>query len=110
MKDTIYALATAAGRAGIAVVRISGPAAGRAITALTRHPVPRARSAVLRRFVDFEHAIIDEGLLLWFPAPASFTGEDVAELHVHGGRAVLDRLLAALNTMPGLRLAQRGEF
>jgi tRNA modification GTPase len=65
---------------------------------------------VLRSFVDFEGATIDEGLLLWFPAPSSFTGEDVAELHLHGGRAIIDRLLDALEAMPGTRLAHRGEF
>ena len=79
MKDTIFALATAPGRAGIAVVRISGPAAGRAVETLSRRPLPERRAAVLRSLVDFEGATIDEGLLIWFPKPASFTGEDIAE-------------------------------
>lgn len=110
MADTIYALATAPGRAGVAVIRISGSQTARAIEALTRLPLPKPRSASLRRFVDFDDETIDEGLLLWFPAPASFTGEDVAELHVHGGRAIVERLFGALTRVPGLRLAARGEF
>lgn len=110
MRDTIYALATAPGRAGIAVVRVSGPDAARAVEALTRAALPEPRAAALRRFVDFDNETIDEGLLLWFAAPASFTGEDVAELHIHGGRAIAERLLETLAKQPGYRLASRGEF
>ncbi len=110
-RDTIYAPATAAGRAGIAVIRISGPRAGAALEALTRRPPARPRQATRARFIDpGSGEAIDEGLVLWFPQPRSFTGEDVAELHLHGSRAVLSAVLAALAAIPGLRLAAAGEF
>ncbi len=107
--DSIYALSTAPGRAGLAMVRLSGPGAGPALTALAgRLPPPRLASrAVLR---DTAGVAIDDALVLWFPGPASFTGEDVAEFHIHGGKAVLAALLAALAQRPGLRLAAPGEF
>jgi tRNA modification GTPase len=110
--DTIYALASAAGRAGVAVVRISGPAAGAAVRQLTNgRPLPEPRRAVLRRFTDPDgSAELDRGLLLWFPAPQSFTGEDVAELHLHAGRAVLRAVVEALARCEGLRPAEPGEF
>ena len=107
---TIYALSTAPGRAGIAVVRVSGPGAVLAIETLTHSRLPPPREAVLRRFVDAQGAPIDRGLLLRFEAPESFTGEDVAEFHLHGGRAVVDALMAALARLPGLRPAEPGEF
>lgn len=107
--DTIFALASAAGRAGVQVIRLSGPSAGPALQALSGTlPAPRrARLAALRDPASGE--IFDRALLLWFPAPASFTGEDVAELHLHGGRAVLNAALQALTGL-GLRLAEPGEF
>ena len=101
--DTIYALSTAPGRAGIAVVRVSGPAAGAALRALAG-VLPPPRRAVLARFRDALGEIIDEGLALYFPAPKSVTGEDVAELHLHGSRAVLQGVfetLAAPGAAPG---------
>lgn len=108
-EQTIFALASGRGRAGIAVVRISGPDAGAAVTRLAgRLPAPRRAS--LSTITDGTGEILDEGLVLWFPAPASFTGEDVAELHVHGGRAVVDGVLEALGRCPGLRPAEPGEF
>jgi tRNA modification GTPase len=107
MSDTIYALSSAPGRGGVAVVRVSGPQAGRAVVALAG-PLPAPRQAVLRRLVQ-EDGEIDRALLLWFPGPASFTGEDVAEFHVHGGRAVREALFAALAAQ-GLRPAEPGEF
>lgn len=107
MPDTIYALSSAPGRGGVAVVRVSGPQAGAAVTALAG-PLPAPREATLRRLVHGD-AEIDRALLLWFPGPASFTGEDVAEFHVHGGRAVREALFAALATL-GLRPAEPGEF
>jgi tRNA modification GTPase len=110
LDDTIFALATAPGRGGIAVVRVSGPRAGEAVAALGAAP-DRPRVARRARFVDPRTGeIIDQGLLLWFPAPASYTGEDVGELHIHGGRAVATALLEALGSLPGLRLAEPGEF
>ena len=108
MVDTIFASATAAGTAGIAVIRISGPRAGDALRALTGKS-PKPRHATRVKFRSGEE-ILDDGLALWFPAPASFSGEDMAELHIHGGRATMASVLAALSTMAGLRLARAGEF
>lgn len=110
LAETIVALATAPGRAGVAVIRISGPAAGPALESLIgRRPPPR--KAVCARFTDPESGtVLDDGLALWFPGPGSFTGEDVAELHGHGGRAVVESLLDVLCAMPGLRVAEPGEF
>jgi tRNA modification GTPase len=107
--DTIFAPATAAGRAGVAIIRISGPRAGEALAELAgRLPTPRV--ATRTQFTDrAQGSVIDDGLALWFPAPHSFTGEDVAELHVHGSRAVLAALIALLERL-GLRLAEPGEF
>ena len=109
MAETIFALASAPGPAGVAVVRVSGPAAGTALRCLAGDRLPPPRRAVLRRLRDAECAL-DQALVLWFPAPASFTGEDVAELHLHGGRAVGAAVLAALRVCPGLRPAAPGEF
>lgn len=107
--QTIFALASGRGRAGIAIVRVSGPDAGPALERLAgRTPPPRRAVRALLR--DGSGELLDDGLILWFPAPASFTGEDVAELHVHGGRAVIDGLLQALGRCPGLRPADPGEF
>ena len=109
--DTIFAPSTAAGRAGIAVIRVSGPGAGLALTSLGGNPIPPPREATLRRVADpHDGQAIDRGLLLWFPGPASFTGEDLAELHLHGGRAVVAATLEALARLPGLRPAEAGEF
>ncbi|MBN4046553.1 tRNA uridine-5-carboxymethylaminomethyl(34) synthesis GTPase MnmE [bacterium AH-315-P15] len=108
--DTIFALSTAPGRAGVAVVRVSGPQAGAALDALagTRPP---ARLAQLREIhVPEDNEPLDRGLVIWFPAPQSFTGEDVAEFQVHGGRAVVAGLLEALGGQAGLRPAEPGEF
>lgn len=106
--DTIFALASAPGRAGVAVFRLSGPGAGAALGALTGKPLPDPRKAVRAR-LSHGGDEIDDGLALWFPAPASFTGEDVAELHLHGGRAVAQALTEALLAL-GARPAQAGEF
>jgi len=109
--DTIFAPSTAPGRAGLAVVRLSGPQTAAALTALTGASLPPPRRAVLRRIVEpGSGQPIDRGLVLWFPAPASFTGEDVGELHLHGGRAVVAAALEALGRLPGLRPAEAGEF
>ena len=110
MSDTIYALATPAGRSGVAVVRISGSDARPALAALTDRDLPKPRVATLRRLVGKDALPIDDALVLWFPAPHSFTGEDVAELHLHGGPAVIAATLAALSAQRGLRLAEPGEF
>ena len=108
--DTIYAFSTAPGRAAIAVLRLSGPGAGVALQALGGK-LPEARRAAVMSFADPESGeVIDRGIALFFPAPASHTGEDMAELHLHGGRAVAAAVLEALGKMPGLRLAEPGEF
>lgn len=106
---TIFALASGPGRAGVAVLRISGADAGRAVAALTAKTLPEPRRAARRRFIDGHGDIIDDGLLLWFPAPASFTGEDVAELQVHGGTAIIAALSETLSSL-GLRHAGPGDF
>jgi tRNA modification GTPase len=108
---TIYAPATAAGKAAVAVVRVSGPRAGEALEALIGRRRPAARRATKARLRDSTSAeVLDDALVLWLPGPQSVTGEDVAEFHLHGGRAVLAAVLATLGRVPGLRLAQAGEF
>lgn len=109
-ENTIFALASAAGRAGVAVVRVSGPEA-RAVTAEIAGFVPEHRQAHPARFRDPDTGeILDKGLAVFFAGPRSFTGEDVAELHLHGGRAVIDGMLSVLGRRSGLRLAEPGEF
>jgi tRNA modification GTPase len=109
--DTIFAPATAPGRAGIAIIRVSGPQAGDALAALGGKAPSQPRIATRARFCDPASGVpLDDGIAIWFPAPASFTGEDVAELHVHGGRATVAAMLAALGRLAGLRLAGPGEF
>ena len=108
MTDTIFAPATAAGRSAVAVVRLSGPATTGAVRALAGR-LPAPRRAGVRRLKDGQGGAIDEALVLWFPGPASYTGEDCAEFHVHGGQAVVGALLEALGAL-GIRLAEPGEF
>jgi tRNA modification GTPase len=109
-RDTIFALSSGRPPAAIAVVRVSGPRAGAALEAMTGR-LPPPRQATLARVRDPEtREVLDEALVLWFPFPASETGEDVAELQVHGGRAVMAAVLGALEKIPGLRPAERGEF
>lgn len=111
--ETIYALATPMGRSGVAVIRVSGAAARKSLARLCggENKVPAARQAVLRVLKSPENQeIIDEALVLFFAGPASFTGEDVAEYHVHGGIAVVRHLLAVLSCEPEHRMAEPGEF
>ncbi|MFP6776735.1 MAG: tRNA uridine-5-carboxymethylaminomethyl(34) synthesis GTPase MnmE [Alphaproteobacteria bacterium] len=109
--DTIFALASAPGKSAVAIVRLSGGAAGEAVCRLTDGALPPPRQAELCRLADPQSgAEIDRALVLWFPGPASYTGEDVAEFHVHGGRAVIAALLSALAAIDGLRPAEAGEF
>ncbi len=106
--DTIFALASAAGKAGVAVVRLSGPAAvatGQAICG----PLPAPRVMELRR-ITVDDMLVDRALVVWFRAGASFTGEDVVEFHCHGSAAVIGKLLKSLGKMERLRLARPGEF
>ncbi len=109
-RDTIFALSSGRPPAAIAVIRVSGPRAGFALEQLIGR-VPQARRASLARLRDpATGEVIDEGLALWFPAPNSETGQDMAELQVHGGRAVIAAVLAALGKLAGLRHAEAGEF
>jgi len=109
MTDTIFALSSGAPPAAIAVIRISGPKAGVALREITgRLPEPRRATYVVMHSAAGE--VLDRGLALWLPGPASATGEDTAELHCHGGRAVVAALEAALAKLPELRRATPGEF
>ena len=109
-RDTIFALSSGRPPAAIAVVRVSGPRAGAALKVLAGK-IPEPRKAVLVRLRDPQtNEPIDEALALWFPAPHSETGEDTAELQLHGGRAVIAATLAALGNIEGLRPAEAGEF
>jgi tRNA modification GTPase len=138
-RSTIYALSSAPGRAGVAVVRVSGPQAGVAVRALTGRPLPRPRVltlAALRwpaessgygcaaesspadesvsdcgyRAAESDAELIDRACVVWMPGPASFTGEDVAEFHVHGGRAVVAAVLDAVGALAGTEPAEAGAF
>jgi len=109
-RDTIFALSSGRPPAAIAVVRVSGPRARGALEQLIGR-VPQPRRASLARLRDPATGdVVDEGLALWLPAPNSETGEDMAELHVHGGRAVIAAVFAALAKLAGLRPAEAGEF
>jgi tRNA modification GTPase len=109
--DTIFAPSSGSGTAGIAVIRISGPESGGILQYLSGEtlPVPRYATRVSLCDPDSGEAL-DDGLVLWFPGPASFTGEDVAELHIHGGRATIEAVSTALSGFNSCRLAEPGEF
>jgi tRNA modification GTPase len=108
--DTIYAVSTGHGTAAIAAIRLSGKATPQLLANLCGG-IPSARQAKLARIIDPRtQELLDRGLVLWFPAPASFTGEDCAELHLHGGRAVVSGVLDAIGSFAGTRAAEPGEF
>src|SRR6266446_6484648 len=108
-EQTIFALSSGRAPSAISIVRVSGPQAGVALTSLAgRIPMPRMATRALLR--DVYHQPIDDAVALWFPGPASATGEDLAEFHVHGGRAVLAALFAALSGFADIRPAEPGEF
>ncbi|MCG6206147.1 tRNA uridine-5-carboxymethylaminomethyl(34) synthesis GTPase MnmE [Rhodopseudomonas sp. HC1] len=107
--QTIFALSSGRPPAAVAIVRISGPRAAAAVQMLAGR-VPTARMATRATLRDHNGGPLDDGLVLWFPAPASATGEDVAEFHIHGGRAVLAALTAVLSSFEGVRPAEPGEF
>ena len=109
MNDTIFALSSGQPPAGIGVIRISGPQAGAALAALAGR-LPQARRASFARLHDGAGAALDDALVLWLPGPGTATGEDIAELHLHGGRAVIRAVEQALGMMDGLRRAEPGEF
>ncbi|XP_026200977.1 tRNA modification GTPase GTPBP3, mitochondrial isoform X2 [Anabas testudineus] len=111
--DTIFALSSGQGRCGVAVVRVSGPASPTALRCMAglTHSLPPPRTALLRSITDPQSKeVLDRGLVLWFPAPHSFTGEDSVEFHIHGGLAVTTAVLQALGNMSGMRPAEAGEF
>lgn len=110
-KDTIFALSSGALPSGVAVVRLSGPAALTIAAALTSGGLPEPRDAALKTIrARNDNTVIDRGLMIVFPSPASFTGEDCVEFHLHGGRAVVQRLLAELGSFDNARHAEAGEF
>src|SRR5271167_1782784 len=106
---TIFALSSGRPPSAIAIVRVSGSQAGPALTSLAGK-IPGARLATRALLRDANLQPIDDAVVLWFPGPASATGEDVAEFHVHGGRAVLASLFAALSRIENVRAAEPGEF
>jgi tRNA modification GTPase len=108
MSSTIFALATPAGRSGVAIIRISGPSAGDVLRTITRRDLPTPRVAVRRKFYSGD-TLLDDGLALWFPGPASFTGEDMVELHIHGGSAIIVAMAESL-VAQGLQPAEPGAF
>jgi tRNA modification GTPase len=111
VSDTIFALSSGQGKAGVAVIRVSGRDAAAALQALRPGKLPPPRMARLARLYDPASGLaLDSALILWFPGSASFTGEPSVEFHVHGGRAVVSGLLAALARLPDTRLAEPGEF
>ena len=108
---TIYALSTGPGISGVAIIRISGPEASEVITKLTGMKNPTARMATLRKINNINTSeLIDEGIIIWFPGPESYTGEDMAEIHVHGGKAVVLALQNEISKIKNCRLAEPGEF
>lgn len=109
VNDTIFALATAPGKSGVAVVRVSGPDVESVSKALCG-VLPKPRLATLKVIRDSDGVRVDQSLILYFPKGNSFTGEDVLELHTHGSVAVVNRVLRILGDIPGLRLAEAGEF
>ena len=108
---TIFALSSGPGISGIAVIRVSGKHTSVVIKKLTKKKLPNVRKATLLKFFDPQlNHLIDEGILLWFPGPNSYTGEDLAEFHIHGSRAVINALQSAIEKIRDCRLAEPGEF
>ena len=108
---TIYALSSGPGMAGVAVVRVSGKETSKVVKLITNDELPTPRVATLRKMNNINtNELIDEGLVIWFPGPQSYTGEDLAEFHVHGSRAVVSALHASISNVEKCRLAEPGEF
>jgi tRNA modification GTPase len=108
---TIYALSTGPGVSGVAIIRISGPESSNVIKLLTGTDIPKPRMATLRKINNINTSdLIDEGIIIWFPGPESYTGEDMAEIHVHGGKAVVLALQKEISKIKNCRLAEPGEF
>jgi len=108
---TIYALSSGPGISGVAIVRISGKDTASVVKILTGKSLPAPRMASLRKINKIDTSeLIDEGIILWFPGPESYTGEDMAEFHIHGSKAVIDALHASISKIQNCRLAEPGEF
>tara|TARA_B100000809_G_scaffold26403_1_gene23119 strand:- start:88 stop:1419 length:1332 start_codon:yes stop_codon:yes gene_type:complete len=108
---TIYALSSGPGISGVAVIRVSGPETKIVIQKMTKEGIPTPRMASLRKLNKINtNELIDEGIIIWFPGPDSYTGEDMAEFHVHGSRAVIDAMHNAISKVKNCRIAEPGEF
>tara|TARA_Y100000817_G_C16831204_1_gene533600 strand:+ start:241 stop:1572 length:1332 start_codon:yes stop_codon:yes gene_type:complete len=108
---TIYALSTGPGVSGVAIIRISGSEASEVVKLLTKRDLPKPRMATLRKLNNINTSeLIDEGLIIWFPRPESYTGEDMAEIHIHGGKAVILAIQNEISKIKNCRLAEAGEF
>jgi tRNA modification GTPase len=108
---TIYSLSSGPGISGIAIIRLSGPETSNVLELLTNKSLPKPRVATLTKINKINTSeLIDEGILLWFPGPESYTGEDMAEIQVHGSKAVIDAIHSAISTVENCRLAEPGEF
>ena len=108
---TIYALSSGPGISGVAVVRVSGKETAEVVKKLTGEELPSPRVATLKKFNKIDtNELIDEGVIIWFPGPNSYTGEDLAEFHVHGSRAVVSALHSSISKIKNCRLAEPGEF
>ncbi len=108
---TIYALSSGPGISGVAVIRISGKETSEILKILTKKGLPKPREATIKKIIDPNSSeLIDEGIILWFPGPESYTGEDMAELHTHGSKAVIDAIHKALEDTKKCRIAEPGEF
>ena len=108
---TIYALSTGPGVSGVAIIRISGSQASNIIKSLTSKKIPSPRVATLRKINNINTSeLIDEGIIIWFPGPHSYTGEDMAEIHIHGGKSVILAVQKEISKIQNCRLAEPGEF
>ncbi len=108
---TIYALSSGPGISGVAIIRISGPEAAKVIKALTGKEIPKPRMATLTKINNINTSeLIDEGIIIWFPGPESYTGEDMVEIHIHGSKAVILALQNEIAKVKNCRLAAPGEF
>ena len=108
---TIYALSSGPGISGLAVIRISGAETKKVINSLTNGSFPKPRMATLKKINKINsNELIDQGIIIWFPGPESYTGEDMAELHVHGSRAVIEAIHKSISEIENCRLAEPGEF
>ena len=108
---TIYALSSGPGISGVAVIRVSGEKTKEVIKKITGRKLPKPRMACLNKIIEIKtKELIDEGIVIWFPGPNSYTGEDMAEIHVHGSRAVIKSILDNISKINSCRLAEPGEF